>query len=39
VIARIANDRLLLDLRAVPERDDARLVAAVIAAWRAAATG
>jgi len=34
VIARIANDRLLLDLRAVPERDDERLVSAVIAACR-----
>lgn len=37
VIARIANDRLLLDLRAVPERDDTRLVAAVSAACRAGA--
>jgi len=35
VIARIAGDRLLLDLRAIPERDDERLATAVIAACRA----
>jgi L-seryl-tRNA(Ser) seleniumtransferase len=32
VVARIAHGRLLLDLRAVPEDDDERLAAAVVAA-------
>jgi L-seryl-tRNA(Ser) seleniumtransferase len=32
VIGRIADDRLLLDLRSVPARDDARLVDAVAGA-------
>jgi len=34
VIGRIAEGRLLLDLRSVPEKDDRRVVAAVIAALR-----